>query len=421
MRAAIVSVGDELLLGDQVDTNAVWLARQLSDLGIRVVRTAGAGDGLEELTELLAWLFARHDLVLIGGGLGPTHDDRTREAVAAAAGVPLERREDLEEALIQRFASYGVRMPPGNLKQAEAPAGATSYPAVGTAPTFSLEVAREDGVSCLVHVLPGVPWEMRELFERDVLPDLLARTGGGATVTRVVHVGGRGESAVAEDLRELLERVEASGEATIAFLAKQTEIQVRITVTAADPEAARVASQPLVDEVVQALGAAVAGVDREDLEEAVARLLAQRGRTVATAESCTAGQIASRIARVPGTSELLRGGMVTYATDTKVDVLGVEEDLVEEHGPVSEQVTARMAERAREVFDADYGLAVTCAAGPSGQGDAEPGDSYWALARPDGQVEVHGRHIPGDRETVRSRLGSAALDLLRRRLVEEAS
>lgn len=418
LQASILSVGSELLLGDLTDTNATWLSQRLTELGVEVVAHVAAGDDLEPLADAVRWLAERSDVLLIGGGLGPTHDDLTREAVAEAAGVALESRADLEELIIQRFAAMGARMPARNLQQARIPAGATAYPPVGTAPTFSLELALGER-RCLVHALPGVPWELQELFERDVVPTILERTGGGVTVTRVVHVSGQGESSVAEDLEPLLRELERDRAATLSLLAKQREIEVRLTVSAQDREAAHAASQPLVERVLELIGASVAGVDDESLETVILRLLDGLGQTVATAESCTAGEVVARLAVPAGASSVVRGGMASYATQVKVDVLGVDEVLIDEHGPTSEPVTRAMAQRAREVFGADWGVGITCAAGPSGQGSAEVGDSYWALAHPDGTVECHHRNLPGDRTTVRARLGTAALELLKRRLVEQ--
>lgn len=417
MQAAILSVGSELLLGDLVDTNGAWLSQRLTELGVAVTAHHTAGDQLEPLTEAITWLAERNDLLLIGGGLGPTHDDLTREAVAAAAGVPLETRADLEEAIVQRFAEYGARMPAQNLQQARVPQGATAYPPVGTAPSFSLEVELGER-PCRVHALPGVPWELQELFERDVVPAVQELTGGGVTVTRVVRVSGRGESAVAEDLAPLREQLAQDGSAELSFLATQREIEVRLTVSAADREAAYEASEPHVQRVLELIGASVAGVDDESLEVGLLRLLEGLGQTVATAESCTAGEVAARLAVPPGASAVVRGGIVSYATEVKVDVLGLDPDELEANGPVCEETTRAMAAQARRVLGADWGVGITCAAGPGTQGGAEVGDAFWALAHPDGHVECHHRRFGGDRATVKARVGTAALDLLRRRLVE---
>lgn len=422
LRAAVLSVGSELLLGEMSDTNATWLSRRLGHVGVDVRHHHAAGDVLEDLVAVLRWLADDVDVILVGGGLGPTADDLTREAVAAAAGVELEHREDLEEAIVQRFARMGTsRVSPSNLRQARAPAGATAFDPVGTAPGLALTMraggpaAAEPGGATRVYCLPGVPWELRELFVRDVEPEIMALAGRGATLTRVVHVVGLGESRIGE----LVESLPTGEDVEVSFLARDHEVQVRLTVTAVDPDAARRQSQPMVDQVVATLGSSVAGIDEEDLEDAVLRLLGDVGQTVATAESATAGAIAARLGRVPGASHGLVGGVVVYAGDVKRDVLGVDPTVLAEHGPVAGATTEALARRARELFGADWGVGVTGVAGPAPQNDLPVGTAFWALARPDGHVEVHEGRVPGDRGQIIARLGSAALDLLRRRLLEQ--
>lgn len=412
-RAAVLSVGSELVLGDLTDTNATWLSARLRELGVDVVHHVAARDDLDELVDVIRWLADRVHLIVVGGGLGPTADDVTREAVAAAAGVALEHRADLEAHIVERFASIGRRMAPQNVRQARVPAGAQAFPPVGTAPGFALTL---DAASpTRLYALPGVPWELKQLFDRDVRPEVLRIAGAGATVTRVVHVVGRGESDVAEVVEPI---AGDDGRVTLAFLARSQEIEVRLTVRAEDPDAAKAASQPLVDQVVAALGRSVAAVDDDSLEAVVLRLLRAAGQTVATAESATAGDIAARLGRVPGASDALAGGAVVYTTAAKQQVLGVDAGLLAGHGPVSAEVTEALAAAARRRFATDWAIAVTGVAGPTTQGDVPVGTGFWAVAGPDGGTEVHGRRLPGDREQVIARLGTAALDLLRRRLLE---
>jgi nicotinamide-nucleotide amidase len=411
LRAAVLSVGSELLLGDLTDSNATFVSQRCRELGIEVRHHLAVRDDLEEFVTALDFLGQHVHVVVIGGGLGPTADDLTREAVAAAAGVELEPRPDLEETLIERFASMGVRMPPQNLKQARVPRGARAFDPVGTAPGFALTM--ETGTR--VFAVPGVPWELRSMWDRDIAPELLALAGAGATLTRIVHVVGKGESAVAELVEPV---VEGRDGVTLSFLAKSEEIQVRLTVTADDAETARADSQPLLEEVVGELGSAVAGIDDEALEDVVVRLLGATSTTMATAESATAGGISARVARVPGASHGLLGGVAVYDTEAKHRLLGVDQDLLDEHGPVSGPVTDALARATRERFGADWGLAVTGVAGPASQNGLPIGTCFWALTHPDGRTEVHERRLPGDREQVMSRLGTAGLDLLRRRLLE---
>lgn len=415
LRAAVLSVGSELLLGDLTDSNATWLSLRLREFGVEVLHHLAVRDDLDEFVDSLRWLTERVGLVIVGGGLGPTVDDLTREAVALAAGVDNEHHADLEEEIAARFASMGRSMAPQNRKQARIPAGATPYPPVGTAPAFGITLL--DPSPTRVIALPGVPWEMRELFARHVSDEVRQLAGVRATVTRVVHVVGRGESDVAEVIEPLLD---AHDNVTLSFLARSSEIQVRLTVSADDPDGARVASQPVVDEVVTALGTAVVGIDDDTLEQVVLRLLAAAGQTLATAESATAGDIAARLGRIPGASEAFTGGVVVYATGAKQDLLDVPAVLLEEHGPVSAEVTEALAQAVQARTGADWAVAVTGVAGPDPVEGLPVGSCFWALAHPDGHVEVHGRRVPGDRVQVIARLGSAALDLVRRRLLDIA-
>jgi nicotinamide-nucleotide amidase len=368
--------------------------------------------------EVVRWLSRQVHVIVVGGGLGPTSDDLTRDAVARAADLELRHDDELEEAIRQRFADLGrPSMPPANLRQARIPAGAQALDPVGTAPGFALTMAEDAEVGATrIYALPGVPWELKEMFVRDVEPEVGVLAGGRITATRTVHTVGKGESDVAAAVEPLLADRD---DVELSFLARGREVEVRIMITADDADAAREASQPVLEEVIGALGSAVAGIDDEQLEDTVLRLLGDADQTLATAESATAGDIAARLGRVPGASHGLVGGVAVYATEAKRDLLGVDPDVLDEHGPGREETTKELARGAKERFGADWGIGVTGVAGPGTQNDIEVGTAFWALAHPDGEVEVHGRHLPGDRELVIARLGSAALDLLRRRLQED--
>lgn len=414
MRAAICSIGSEILLGDQTDTNATWLSAQFASLGIEVLHHVAAGDDMDALVAALRWLADRVDVLVTGGGLGPTPDDLTREAVATLAGVELRTDPDLEEALIQGFAERGYRMPASNLKQALVPVGARALPPKGTAPGLQLDVDRADGGVCTVVCLPGVPWEMRDMFDESVVGLLRERSGGAITLTRSVHVLGMMEATVAETVGGLLdEACAATPRLAWSILAHHGEIEVRLTASASDRDAAMAMTDPLVEQVRDRLGASVVALDDETLEAAIVRDLTEAGVTVAFAESATSGGIAARLGAVPGASAVLAGGIVAYATSSKVDVLGVDADLLAAHGPVSAEVTDAMAAAVRERFGATFGVAVTGAAGPDPQDGQEPGTVFWAVADDTG-VEGGGRWIAGDRTMVQARLGSAALEALRR-------
>jgi nicotinamide-nucleotide amidase len=416
VEAAVCSVGTEVVNGEHADTNGAWLARRLAELGVDVRWQIAVGDRQGDISESVRWLADRCDVVIVGGGIGPTHDDVTRAAVADVAGTELERRDDLEAVIRRRFEGYGMEMPPANLGQAEVPIGSVAYEPVGTAAGFRVEVERPDQATCTVHVLPGVPFELREMFERDVSPHVIENGGGRARVIRDVHVTGMGESAIAERLADVISEVEDDEAVELALLASTDEVRVKITGYGPTPEHATKNAGMIVTRVVDQLGAAVAGMDEERIEQTVARLLRLTGSTVATAESCTAGAVSARLSTVTGATDFLRGGLVSYATDVKVDVLGVPRDLLEEHGPCAPPTAETMAQRARELFDADYGIGVTCVAGPDPQGGTQVGTTIWALATPAGEVRSWTRIIPGDRPHVTGRAAVAAIEALRREL-----
>lgn len=418
MNVGIVSVGTEVATGVIADTNAAWIAQRLTEIGANVRFHLAVDDDELRIVEALRWLVERSDAVVTGGGIGPTPDDRTRAAVAELAGVRLERRPELEEAVAARFAEYGVEMAEANRRQADVPEGATALAPIGTAPGFHTDVTRTDGGTCRIYVLPGVPFELREMAERDVFPDLVVRIGRSAIVTRTVHVAGAGESSVAEILEPVTDRTADEDDVEVSFLASGDEVLVRVTAEAGTRDAASSRAGAVLEEIVERLGRLAAGVDDDRLEETVARLLRDGDLTVATAESCTGGLVASRLSSVPGASDYLRGGLVAYATDVKSGVLGVDETTLAGHGACSPETAEEMARRAREVFAADLGLGVVCVAGPSKQSGEDVGTTIWALATPDG-TRSWSRLIPGDRPTVTGRAATAALEALRRHLLAE--
>lgn len=409
LTAAILSVGTEVVTGDQVDTNAAWLARRMRTLGARPVLTVAVGDGHDELVDTLGMVAERADVVVVGGGLGPTSDDRTRAAVATFAGVELVRHDDLVDEIARRFVAAGHDMPATNQRQADIPSGAHPLAPVGTAPGFTLAL---DEV--VVHALPGVPWELQAIFDRDVAPSVLAAAGGRVHVTRVVHTSGIGESTLAERLAEVEEAAEADG-VEVAYLATGHGVQVKLSGTGGEEQATVARVARWTDRVVGVLGPAVVGLDDDGLEAGVVRALAAAGRTVAVAESATGGMVLTRLTAVPGASRVVRGGMVVYATDTKVDLAGIPSQVLVDHPPVSEPVTRALAEATRDRLGADIGVATTGVAGPDSQDGVPVGTIVWALADDDGAT-TWSRHVNGDRDLVRTRLATAAIDAVRRHL-----
>lgn len=407
--AAILSVGTEVAAGDQVDTNAAWLARRLATLGARPVLTIAVGDGLDELVDALEVVADRADVVVVGGGLGPTSDDRTRQAVARFAGVELERHDDLVETIAARFSSLGRGMPPSNADQGDIPVGARALPPVGTAPGFSLATDR-----ATIHALPGVPWELHDMFDEWVAPSVLEAAGGRVLVTRAVHTSGIGESDLAERLADVEAGAAAAG-LDVAYLATGRGVDVKFAGGGSDEVATTELVGQWVDRAVSELGPVVVGIDDDEMEVGVVRALETAGLTVAAAESATGGMVLARLTAVPGASAVVRGGMVVYATDTKVSFAGIDPGLLEAHPPVSEPVTRALAQVVRDRLGADIGVATTAVAGPSTQAGVPVGTIVWAVADARSS-QVWSRHVNGDRTLVTARLATAAIDALRRRL-----
>ena len=408
MHAEFIAIGSELLLGDLVNTNAATVARALASIGITCRFQTVVGDDAPQIGDVLQIALARADVVIISGGLGPTEDDLTREAVAAALDRPLERRAELEAWLRERFASFGRPMPDRNLVQADVIAGARIIDATwGTAPGQMLEV--EDTLLVLV---PGVPAELDDMFTRVVLPELSRRAGAGRIVTRTLHVAGLGESAVAERLREVWDR--CPSDVSMAYLAGRGEIRVRFTTRGTDEADALGRIAPHEAAARTLLGDAILGIDGDDLEQVVARTLTARRLTLGAAESLTGGGFGERCTRIAGASTWFRGSIVSYATEIKISVLRVPASLIDEAGVVSVEVALAMAEGARRVLGSDLGVGLTGVAGPSEQGRhvgtvciAIVGDSI-EVAR-----EVT---LPGDRARVRQLATTTAMTMLERAL-----
>jgi nicotinamide-nucleotide amidase len=421
VRVEIVAVGTELLLGQIADTNGQWLGEQLAAAGVDSHFHQAVGDNLGRIVLALRTALARSDGVIVCGGLGPTQDDITREALAEVMNVPLVRQPELVDWIATFFAERGRAMSENNARQADVPEGATVMPQTrGTAPGLICPVGEK-----VMYAVPGVPHEMADMFERGILPDLrrrMAAAGGLAVIrSRVLRTWGMSESALAEALGERFDALDAvedpRGSVTIAFLASGIEgIKVRLTARAADEAMATV----LLDEeeaqvrsvLAEAFGDVVFGLDDESMEHAVGALLRERGLTLGVAESLTGGLIASRLVDVPGASAWFRGAVVAYASDVKFSVLGLPE------GPVvSPEAAESMAEAARRVLGADVGLGITGVAGPDDQEGRPVGTVHFALAVGDAPPVAHQLRLPGDRPRIRQYAVISALDALRRALL----
>jgi nicotinamide-nucleotide amidase len=414
VRVEIVAVGTELLLGQIADTNSQHLGQQLAGIGVSCTYHQHVGDNHDRIVLALRTALARTDAVIVCGGLGPTQDDITREAIAEVMNVSLERDGTIVAAIAAMFKSRGRDMPDNNARQGDVPAGATVIPQRrGTAPGLICPVGNK-----VVYALPGVPYELTEMFARAVAPDLLARQrAAGETAhiqSRVLRTWGASESGLADALGSRFNALEG-GTVTIAFLASGIEgLKVRLTARG-DDAAATAATLDGEEAVVRAIlkdrfGDIVFGVDEQTMETAVAALLLAESHTLGVAESVTGGLIASRLVSVPGASAWFRGGVVSYASDVKGSVLGVPD------GPVvSADAAIAMAHGARRVLGSTIGLAVTGVAGPEPQEDQPPGTVFVGLAI--GEASQHASlTLPGDRQRVRDYATISALDVLRRAL-----
>jgi nicotinamide-nucleotide amidase len=419
----VLAIGTELLLGQVVDTNSAWIGERLAAAGIPCYQQTKVGDNHGRIVAALWAALGRGSDVICCGGLGPTQDDITREAIAEVMQVPLRRDPDLVARLKERFA--GREIPEMNYKQADVPIGASPILAsAGTAPGLACPVGEN-----VIYAVPGVPSEMREMLVNAVVPDLVKRSGGQATIrSRFLRVWGLTESKVAEVVAPRVAALEAPGSnTTIAFLASATEgVRVRITAHASGVDAERVAVQALDEEEAELralLGEAVGGVDDEGLEVVVGRLLAESGLRLAVAESLTGGLVAARLTSVPGASSWFAGGVVSYGEDVKRSLLGVGP------GPVvSEDAAGEMAVGVKGLLNADIGLSLTGVAGPTSQDDQPVGTVFVGLAGDKGRFGEPGRRsskadvlqlsLRGDRQLVRQRATTQALDLLRRNLME---
>ncbi|MGZ4692748.1 MAG: competence/damage-inducible protein A [Acidimicrobiales bacterium] len=417
MRCEIVAVGTELLLGQIVDTNSSWIGEQLALAGIDSHFQTKVGDNADRIASALRIALDRSDAVIVCGGLGPTHDDITRDVIADVMGVELRTDPEIADRIRAMFGSRGRDMPDNNLRQAQVPVGAwTMDQQPGTAPGLVCPIG--DPVNGqVIYAVPGVPYEMKEMVEGSVIPDLQRRAGVQAVIrSRTLRTWGYSESGLAELLAGRIDELDAMGHATIAFLASGMEgLKVRVTAKAStDDEAERV----LADEVAligEVLGEVVFSTDDQSMEEVVLDLLRDRGLTLATAESVTGGLIASRLTSIPGASEVFRGSVVSYASEVKFDVLGVPV------GPVvSDEAAIAMAEGACRVLGADVAVSVTGVAGPDPQEGVPVGTVYLGVCI-DGEAESMMIRLPGDRERVRQFSTISVLDWLRRRLLAQSA
>jgi len=410
MNAHILTIGAEILAGDILDTNARDLAVAFRRLGIAVTRRVTVADDEERIAEAVRDALATAEVVILTGGLGPTPDDRTRGGVARALGVGLRLREDLVDTLRARYLSYGNRaMPPGNLVQVTLPEGADPIPnPLGTAPGFRIEHG-----DAVLFAVPGIPVEMQAMLEGDILPWLRAHRPVRLLLSRSVRTLGIGESELVARFGSLFEGLEG---VEVAFYPQTPGVNVKLTVRGGEEERERL--DRAVRAVREAMGTTAYGVDGETLAGAVHDLLRRRGWKAATAESLTGGAIAAYLTAVPGASLTFDRGVVAYSNRAKVDLLGVPEALIAEHGAVSEPVARAMAEGLRERSGVEVVVAATGIAGPSGGTPEKPvGLVHSAVAAPGGTRSWRSTH-PGGRALVVKRTVRTDLNRLRLLLLE---
>lgn len=410
-QAWVISIGTELTLGQTVDTNGPWLAAQLAGLGIRTRRHVTVADDAEAIRDVLLQASAACDVILATGGLGPTDDDLTRQALADAAGVELELHAPSLEHLRAFFAAREREMPERNQVQALVPRTGRALPNPrGTAPGLRIELR---GTPC--YVMPGVPFEMRRMFECEIVPQLRLAAAGSVLLARRLHTFGLGESDLGERIRDLMERGRNPEVGTTAELGL---IGIRVNASAPTREEAEARLDETEAELRRRLGEVVFGRDDETLAGVVGALLTASGSTLSTAESCTGGLLGKLLTDVAGSSQYYSGGVVTYANEAKINLLGVARADLERHGAVSDVVARAMAQGAARVFGTHYAISVTGIAGPTGGTPQKPVGLVFIGIRTPAQTTVHRRLFGGDqpREVIRVRAARTALNLLRRRL-----
>lgn len=393
------------MLGQIANTNAQRISSALATIGVDVFRHSVVGDNLGRVTDAISTALARSDVVIVTGGLGPTPDDLTREAVAAALDVPLERDGSLADAIRAVFERLGREMPEINLRQADLPSGAAHIAPEGTAPGFFIEAG-----SALLVALPGVPWEMDAMLTKTVLPMLRERGGEGVIASRAIIVVGLGESQTHERIADL---VDAQSNPTIAYLAGGGQVRVRISAKAATEEAALTLITPVEAQIRARLGIDALPGTAASVAATLGELLRARAATVGVAESLTGGLIASELTAAAGASDFFRGSLVCYTNEAKRDLAGVDEAILLGPGPVSEEAARALAEGAAARLSADLGIGATGVAGPA-EHDGAPVGTIFVAATFQGRTEARRIRGYGDRDNIRRIAVTAALDLGRR-------
>jgi nicotinamide-nucleotide amidase len=412
--AEIIAVGSEMLTPFRQDTNSLYLTGKLNSLGVEVAFKTIVGDNLKDIVRVTKTALSRADILLFSGGLGPTEDDLTREAVAQTLGLHLKRDPDIVEVIERRFTEHGWKMSPNNVKQADVISGATVLPnANGTAPGQWIG-GRSDGKEKIVVLLPGPPHELKALFESAVLERLRAKVPNQFLAARVLKITGMGESACDARVAPIYKRFT---DVDTTILAAPGEIQLHLRTKGKSEQAADNRLDELVALIEEELGDNVYSDNGDSLEQIVSYFLQMRDATLAVAESCTGGLVAERLTSISGSSRYFIGGAVVYSNGLKTQLADVPADLIDVYGAVSEHVARALAEGIRKKCGTSLGLGVTGVAGPTGGTAEKPvGLVFHALASESG-TEVVKRNFPGDRARIRWFASQQALDMVRRRLM----
>ena len=414
MNAEIIAVGSELLTPHRQDTNSLYLTEKLNDLGVEVRFKCIVGDDLEALTAAAKLAMRRSDIILFSGGLGPTEDDLTREAVADALGLKLQRDPQIIAQLEERFAKRGYKMTPNNAKQADVIASAAALPnSLGSAPGQWI-AGKYDGQDRILVLLPGPPYELKAMFETECLPRLRARIPEQHIATRILKMAMIPESQVDARVAPIYKTYT---DVATTILAGGGEIQLHLRCRKDSQAEAEARVEELAEKIEDEMGDAIFSRKGETIEQIVSYLLQMRGMTLAAAESCTGGMLAERITSLSGSSRYFLGGAVVYSNELKTQFANVPKSLIDRHGAVSREVAAAMAEGIRKRCVASYGVGITGVAGPTGGTEQKPvGLVYIALAGEEG-TQIVERNFPGDRQRVRQFSTQQALEMVRRALL----
>lgn len=410
MKAEIVSVGTELLMGQIVNTNAQYISKALTNLGIDIFFISTVGDNAERLSETVKTALNRSDIVITTGGLGPTQDDITKEVVAQTMGIPLEFNAECMAEIEKTFKALGREMPPNNQKQAYFPKGCIIMPNPrGTAPGCIIE---KNGKAAII--LPGPPYEMNLMFENHVIPYLKTKSKG-IIVSHFIKVFGLGESYVADKISDLIDKQTVP---TIATYCSTGEVQIRLSAKCNDPGEAEELIKPVEDEIVKRFGKGIYTIGEETLGEVVSNMLVQSNRKLAVAESCTGGLIASMLTDIPGSSRYFVESIVTYSNDSKVNRLNIPESLIRDCGAVSHETAVAMAKGVLKSSGADISLAVTGIAGPDGGSAEKPVGTVFIAVSDKDSTDCKKYHFRGNRARIRQLSALSALNLLRLKIQE---